>query len=425
MTPERFPRRMRDKPRWICWRWGMKDSSGAWRFFRREELVLREGHLWHANGDGTEDRAEKLPVSAQTMRAASVANPRTWATFGEALAAWRAGKCDGLGYVLDHHEVLVDIDGCVEDGELSPFARACVNKLCSYAEFSVSGGGVHIVIVAEGFEPDRGMRGARCEVYAGGHTNRYCTVSGDVLEGFEELEEDGEDVLRDLYESEFADAKPVNLGELAETLDILAQIQLEESTPEDAHDVAWMCGHFRWGRALYARGDFAGWARDRELYQPNKDRSQSEADAALTSYLLAATGGNMDRTLTLLCRSAMWRPKYDEIHDGRHPYSAMTVARVSQAVSHERMRLDAIARRDERLEEYPHRFARLASLMREHDVTDMMLRHYMAHGAPPELRASPSKSVMTYRPALVGWLERNIEAVAGYEYAFDFTSVRR
>lgn len=426
MTPERFPARMRGKRRWLCWYWGTKTPTGRWIRFERESLVPNDGHLWHVGAGGELTRAEKLPVCARdARRAGKVNDPDTWATFQEALDAVRRGEADGCGYVLDAGEAMVDLDGCVHGGDLDEFARACVSKLDSYAEFSVSGEGVHIIIVADGFTPDRGYKGDRAEVYVGGHTNRYCTVTGDVLEGRDELNEDAEDVLADLYEAEFAN-RPTVSDEDAEraraTMEAIAGAELDEG---DERAVAWMCGHYKWGRAMFGRGDFTGWARDRAIYSPGADSSQSAADAALASYLLCATGGDAATSLALLCRSGMWRPKYDEIHDGRHAYSVMTVGRVAAAIDVRAMRAKAIANRDTELDRHPDRHAELVALMRRDDVTDRMLGYVMTHHATGAARRSPRELVRGYPQEIVTWIVKNWEGVSRLAYRYDFNAVRR
>lgn len=418
-NPERFPRRMRDKPRWIGWKWGAKRKGGGWTYFNPSDLEPYDGHLWHVDGSGNRTRAEKLPVCVATMRAASVSDPSTWRTFGEVMDAFGRGHVHGVGYVLDAGEVLMDVDGCMQDGEPNLFARTCIGELDSYAERSVSGEGIHILCVADGFKPDRGCKAARCEIYVGGHTKRYCTVSGDVLEGCEELNDDAEDVLTGIYQSEFEDRPIISTEAYERAAKSLELLHEAEWVPEDGRIVAWVCGHFRWGRPMFERGDYSGWAEDRARYQPNKDRSRSEADAALASYLLAGAEGDAGTAWTLLNASAMWRPKYDEIHDGRRLYSVMTIAKVKSVVDVAKMRSDAFRRRDERLAEYPSRLGGLAELMKRDDVTESMLRHVMATRATGAARRNERQGVTTYPQSLIDWIIERWPQVVELAYTYD------
>lgn len=435
--PTRTPYQIRQKPRWIGWRWGTKMPDRTWVYFNRSDLVEHDGHLWHMDDDGIMTRAQKLPVCIETGRAASVSNSGTWAPFEAALDAYQRGLVDGLGYVLDAGEALIDLDGCIVGGALEPSARAIVTKLDSYAEVSVSGCGVHVLIGSGDFEPDRGCKCGDAEVYVGGHTNRYATISGRVLDGFELYDDDGGDVLADVYADLFKDIEPKGASGSDEDMDALGTPPDYTFTEQDEHDIAWMCGHFRHGYAMFVNGDFTRWAKDREQYQPKKARTRSEADAALASYLLAATEGDLDRAYKLFCASGMRRKKFFEIHNGRHTYAAMTIARAARGTNPERTRKNAIRRRDEVLDGceaydghpalggYPPRLIVLVSLMKESDVTDAMLRGFMARDAPLSIRQPMRNLVEGYRPELVSWIVRNWEFVSATCYSFDFSKIRR
>lgn len=440
-TPSRFPIRMRQKNRWLGWVWGMKEPSGRWVPFDPDTLEPHDGHLWHRRVDGTLEKASKLPVSVRTMRAASVSDPSTWSAFEAALGAYRRGSVHGLGYVLDAGETLIDVDGCMVDGNLSDFARALVSKLGSYAELSVSGEGVHIICVADGFTPDRGQKGARIECYVGGFTNRFCTVSGNVLEGYETLDDDAEDVLSGVYQSEFADRPVVTEEARAASEQFLREARTIDLAPEDERAVAWMCGHFKHARAMFGgAANYLGWAQDREKFNAisngdsselasgsddgskPKDASRSAADFALASYLLAATEGDADRALALLLKSGMARPKYYEVHDGHNPYAVMTVASVLKHVDVGLMRTRAFERRDRQLDillEHRYDMRELADLMRRDDVTPAMLTHVMVYHATGAIRQDPDTWLGRYPRAFVPWAMERWPRIVELAYRYD------
>lgn len=112
---------------------------------------------------------------------ASVSAPGTWATHAEA----RASKVGvGLGYVLaeDDGVVCVDLDHCLADGVLAPWARAILDDCpATYTEVSPGGDGLHIWGRGE-LVRGRRMRvdGAAVEVYGQG---RYVAVTGKRFEG--------------------------------------------------------------------------------------------------------------------------------------------------------------------------------------------------------------------------------------------------
>lgn len=112
---------------------------------------------------------------------ASVATASTWSSHAEA-AASEAGI--GLGYVLAEGDgiVCIDLDHCLDDGELAAWAREILDRCpATYTEISPSGDGLHIWGRGE-LARGRRMRmgGASVEVYGQG---RYVAVTGRRFEG--------------------------------------------------------------------------------------------------------------------------------------------------------------------------------------------------------------------------------------------------
>lgn len=141
-----IPAAMRDRARWLLW-------------------VPRE-----RNGKTT-----KVP---QTLfgQDADVTDPRSWSTFEKASAAAREGR---IGFVLGDGIGCIDLDHCVSDGVVAPWASEVIKSRRSEAllvELSPSGTGVHIFLpLDEG--PGRRVRDGevQVEVYSRG---RYMTVTG-------------------------------------------------------------------------------------------------------------------------------------------------------------------------------------------------------------------------------------------------------
>lgn len=125
--------------------------------------------------DGTTELTKEPRQGARPNRKASSTNPATWCDFETALAAVQEGHCDGLGFALGDGWAGVDIDNAVGEFGLNREANAIVNEFASYAEFSVSRTGVHVLVHGEVPE---GKRSGNIEVYGRG---RYFTVSGHAL----------------------------------------------------------------------------------------------------------------------------------------------------------------------------------------------------------------------------------------------------
>lgn len=148
-----IPLELQQLNQWVCWRY--------------EEV----------NG-----RQTKVPYCPSMHNAvkASVHNPGTWGSFGDAVAASMHPAMSGIGFVLTENDPYtgIDIDDKL-DNPASEAERAVHVKILeafqSYTERSVGGRGYHIII--RGKIPggrDRGHVG----VYS---TARYLTFSGEVV----------------------------------------------------------------------------------------------------------------------------------------------------------------------------------------------------------------------------------------------------
>lgn len=155
-----------------------------------------------------EDRGDKRPDGTPKMskcpyapngrkRKASSTDPATWGTFDQAVACLNAPKSpySGIGYVFsaDDPYTGVDLDNCCPTpGELEPWAAEIVELLGSYAEFSPSGTGVHIIV--RGTKPDKkckkvgyGGEGRDVEVYSAGRF--FCTTGERLPDADTEIRE--------------------------------------------------------------------------------------------------------------------------------------------------------------------------------------------------------------------------------------------
>jgi len=164
LTFEAVPAELRALKQWVC--------------YRKE---LRRGTR------GKPDYYTKVPYNARTGAKASSTRASSWSSFDEAVRAYEdaANGYDGIGFVFTADDPLagVDLDHAYDPATktFKPWAQPLLAALTTYAEFSPSGEGVHLI--------GRAVVGAgRSAVYADGKIEvydraRYFTISGRRVSG--------------------------------------------------------------------------------------------------------------------------------------------------------------------------------------------------------------------------------------------------
>lgn len=139
---------------------------------------------WRAVWNVKRQKFDKIPAHAKPpYHGISTAKPERWSTYDVALKAHtdNPGVFGGLGYVMTtpHGVVGIDLDNCVEDNTIAPWAQEVIDRLASYTELSPSGNGLRILV--DGTIPhDWTNHDVGIEVY-GGHEPRFLTVTGQRL----------------------------------------------------------------------------------------------------------------------------------------------------------------------------------------------------------------------------------------------------
>lgn len=149
-----IPQAMKNARRWVCWQ--------AIRKQRR---------------DGAFEYTKEPRRGGDPTRRASSTDESTWCDFTLAYSSVLEGRATGVGFVLGDGWAGIDIDGACRDDVLREEAAELVAKFSTFAERSVSGTGVHLLLHGE---VPRGIKTDRVEIYGEG---RFFTVSGWRLEG--------------------------------------------------------------------------------------------------------------------------------------------------------------------------------------------------------------------------------------------------
>ena len=158
-----IPQPLIDRPQWVVWRFEQRGGKPT-----------------------------KVPYDAKNGQLAESNNSATWASYEIALAA--APNYDGIGYVFstDDPFVGIDLDNCIVNAELMPWADAILQALNSYSEISPSGTGIKVWTegsIPSSAKPRRNKIPADLipedvvggiEIYASG---RFFTVTGWHVQG--------------------------------------------------------------------------------------------------------------------------------------------------------------------------------------------------------------------------------------------------
>ncbi len=273
---------------------------------------------WRSIRDGA--RRAKLPCDPRTGHAASCADPATWATFGDAVAAYRRGGYDGIGLQLTPPIVGVDLDGCrhPDTGVIAPSALAVVRELQTYTEISPSECGLHVLALGRLPAGWRRRGDLGVEVY---DSARFFAVTGHHLPGTPRTVQDRADVLAAWHARHRPRPPDAAIGSVGRQTPHLAHASLALTDTQLLHRAMGASNGAKFARLW--RGDWS------DGYP-----SQSEADLALCTRLAFWTGRDAHRIDRLFRVSRLYRLKWDVVHgvDGR-TYGERTVARAVASVT--------------------------------------------------------------------------------------------
>lgn len=132
--------------------------------------------LWRYEQAG--ERGTKVPYQASGLHARSNA-PQTWSTWLE-LQPFVA-QYSGVGIMLGNPLGGADLDHCVENGKIQPWAQDIITRLNSYTEISPSGTGIRILTVGgHGHDKGRKLKRRETEEAAEVYDNvRFLTFTGN------------------------------------------------------------------------------------------------------------------------------------------------------------------------------------------------------------------------------------------------------
>ena len=257
----------------------------------------------------------KRPYNPHCPQFGARSNDRS--TFSDLKTALAASKgFDGLGVGIFDDITAIDIDHCISSGTLSDMARDIVETMHAYTEVSPSGKGIRILFRAPGFVYDKkkyyiNKHDVGLEVYSAGNTNKFVTVTGNVLNPLEPSElPDRSDKLPLVLEKYMKhcdkDKQPVKIDYEAATVPLsLSNNELIEKAFRAKNGAKF--------QALW-HGETSGY------------KSDSEADQALCNLLAFWTNKDAERMDELFRQSGLMREKWDRPQSGT-TYGKITIGK--------------------------------------------------------------------------------------------------
>lgn len=275
--PANIPASLRSLPQWLCWRYEIDHADQRWT---------------------------KVPIDPRTGQRASHSDPLTWAPLDTALARLaRERSLDGIGFVFREGGGIagIDLDRCrdARTGALSDRARALLRDTSSYAEWSVSGTGMHMLVLGTIPGIRRRNDAAGVELY---QEYRWFVMTGALVDDQHTDLVDGQETLETLYAAVFG----------PDPIRVVADGAAPAPTNRPDDDVLRL--------AQQHSADFHA------LWRGKLDENfgMSGGDLALAN-ILAFYSGDPDQVDRLFRQSARMRPKWDERRRGRSTYGEITI----------------------------------------------------------------------------------------------------
>ena len=239
---------------------------------------------------------DKVPRNPFTGGNAKSNDPSTWSDFDTACKACDTYGFDGLGFMFANGYFGVDLDHCSDDID---FCDEFVDALQSYAEYSKSGNGIHII--CRGKLPDGARRKGNVEMYSSG---RYFICTGNVYNPKYTEIADCTEAIKPLHKKYLpGDTQRLDGSKLIESVDM---------DDQEVIDKARNCKSGYLFNMLY-QGNWQG------VYS-----SQSEADLALCNQLAFWTQKDRKQIDRIFRTSGLMRDKWDRKRSGT-TYGAITI----------------------------------------------------------------------------------------------------
>ena len=275
---------IRNLPNWVCWKKKDRDNG----------------------------KIGKMPINPLTGQGAKANDSTTWTTYDKAMAAKEKNNYDGIGFEFTDSSIVgIDIDNCIENGQMNDMARTIVEALDTYTEISPSGTGLHILVRSDlQLEHGRKDDSIGLEVYTEG---RFFTITQEIW--------NDRDTINTLPANEI-EAILAPYMQLHEGKNVAVAsskcINKRELPDEEVLNKAFASKNGSAIMALYS-GDMSKYGND-----------HSSADLALARHLAYWTNNDIEQMDRLFRGSELMRGKWDEMH-GSSTYGEMTLVKAIES----------------------------------------------------------------------------------------------
>lgn len=273
-----------------------------------ELMAVNNWVCWKAIPDSqSHSGIRKIPINPITGGQAMSNNPQTWSDFITASNAAR--NYDGIGFMFSNSDYFgVDLDDCRDmiDSYLSGSDEGVVaefiNSLRTYAEYSQSGNGIHLI--CRGSLPPGGRRKGKVEMYDSG---RFFIMTGNAIGDYGYIS-DCTERIKPIHRKYFGVQETTTAAKSESKPSIPPALSQQEIIEKILASNSG--GKFS---ALYG-GDFSEYP------------SQSEADIAFCSIIAFWCGGSAEMMDSIYRSSGLMRKKWDRKQSGS-TYGAITINR--------------------------------------------------------------------------------------------------
>jgi len=275
---------LKELNQWIVWRFEERPDEP------KKAKIPYNPNAKHKRKDNWQPvKNTKGNIDPEYSGAAMPNNANTWGTYNAAVKAMESGIFSGLGIMLRNGLCGIDIDHVVEEGEFIGPAKDIIETMDTYAEYSPSGTGVHLLFWGQ-IKKDKAFYtknpGNGVEIYS---EVRYLTYTGNALndKNVEERTEQVEQIRLKYMKKEPKSNKKTAINE-----------KNTNFSDSEIIRIATIAKNGRMFQKLW-NGDFSDYG------------SQSEADLALCnilSFYAQADPGHID---SLFRQSGLYREKWD------------------------------------------------------------------------------------------------------------------